>query len=188
MLRRMKTIFYSTVVAVIVFFVAINLKKTPLPVFGKVQEFSLTNSDSSTFSTTKLEGKVWLFNLFFTSCQGPCPLITANLKNIYQKFIDNPDFEMISVSVDPERDSPDKLLAYANRFKVDPAQWFFTVGPEQTVRDIALNSFQLGTPDDAKIHSNRVVLIDRERNIRGYYVGMVPQDLEKLEKDIKRLL
>jgi protein SCO1/2 len=184
----MKTIFYSTSLALLVFFIVSNLKKNDLPILGQVKEFSFTNSDSSVFSSTRLNNKVWLFNLFFTSCQGPCPLITANLKNVYQQFVSNPDFAVVSLSVDPQRDLPDKLLAYANRFKLDPTRWFFIVGAEPVTREVALNSFQLGTPDDAKIHSNRVVLVDRLGNIRGYYLGIVPEDISKLEHDIKGLL
>lgn len=163
-------------------------QKNSLPEYGTVKDFTFTNSDGAVFSSSALSGKVWLFNLFFTSCEGPCPLITGNLKEIYSLYKDQPNFKILSLSVDPERDNPQKLTEYAKRFDVNPANWFFVVGPEAQMREVAINSFKLGTQDDAKLHSNRVVLVDSEGKIRGTYLGIVPEDIKKLKSDIKRLL
>lgn len=166
---------------------SLGFQQEELPVLGKVQDFEFTNSDSSTFYSKSLKNKVWLFNLFFTSCQGPCPLITANLKNIYSEYNSKSNFQMVSLSVDPQRDTPEKLTAYAKRFKVEPSKWYFIVGSEDKMREVAVNSFQLGTLEEPTMHSNRVVLVDAQSNIRGFYMGIVPSDIEKLKKDLKKL-
>ena len=151
-----------------------------LPSYGKVKDFNIESFD---FSNVK--NKVWLFNLFFTSCHGPCPVTMGNLKKVRNK---NPDLNIVSVTVDPDTDTRNQLSEYAKEQGISNKNWFLLSTSKENRKKIIEDNFEIQDMDKAKEHSNRVFLIDRKGEIRGAYVGTLSIDIEKLEKDLEALL
>jgi len=166
----------------------LSRKIEPLPTIAALKDFSLTDSNNSEFSSSKLAGKVWLANFFFTSCGGICPFMTGELRKIFQRFGEREDLHFVSITVDPLRDSPSALKEYANNFDIDVPRWHFLTGQAERINDISLKGFMIGNIDDPSFHSDRIVLIDREQKIRGYYSSADEEALKKLVRDIEAVL
>ena len=154
---------------------------------GFAPSFQLESSLTEPFSTESIKGKVWLFNLFFTSCKGPCPITSAHLKTIYNKHRDNDSLALVSLSVDPETDTKQKLIEYADKLKVSSEKWSFVRAELEKVKELS-EAFKMETMEHhGMVHSNRVVLIDAQNKIRGTYLGTEKADIEKLEIDLEKL-
>ncbi len=160
----------------------------PLPILGVVKRFELSDSHGSKLDTDSLKGKPWLANFFFTSCQGICPEMTANLRKIFRLFPDSSDLNLVSISVDPKRDTPEALNEYAKRFEIDSARWRFLTGPIEEIKRISVESFMIGTFDDPSIHSDRIVLVDQAGNIRGFFQSRDEESLAELRTRIQELV
>jgi len=161
--------------------------KDELPRFEPVSEFTLTDSNASTFSSYSLKGKVWVANMFFTSCQGPCPIMSAHIARLAEMYKKMPEVNFVSISVDPERDTPEAMTEYAEKFKADTSRWHFLTGEMDEIVDIAVNKFYIGSADNPRLHSTRFVLIDQTGQIRGYYKGDEKEGVELLAQDIRKL-
>jgi len=153
-------------------------KPTPAPEpLGEVADFALTERNGQTIHRDDLLGKVWVAGFAFTRCTGPCPQVTATMAGLQKEFAGQPDFCLVSVSVDPAHDTPEVLQRYADQFGADPARWFFLTGPRDDVYQLVTNSFRLGVQhngDQANTgnqvtHSTRLALVDRQGRIRGYF-------------------
>jgi protein SCO1/2 len=144
------------------------------------------------------QGKVWIVNFIYTNCPDTCPIQSAQLRQIQEDFKNDKDLRLVSITVDPERDTREILSEYANRFGADPERWFFLTGEKEPVHQFAQEGFQLGAaeiPHDKRpasgathTHSPRFVLVDREAQIRGYYVSTDPGAMKRLRHDLKTLL
>ena len=161
---------------------------TQLPFIGAAPEFTLTDSSNSEFASTALKDHVWVLNFFFTSCQGPCPKMTANMAFLEEKLKDESRANFVSLSIDPERDTPAALLEYAKSVGADLNRWHFLTGNIEKIIEIAEKGFKLATDSQEKIHSTKFILIDRRGMIRGYYDGNSRDEMKRLEKDVRRLL
>ena len=168
-----------------------------LPVLGKtkshrIEDFSLTNQDGANRGTTNWDNKFVVVNFFFTHCPVICPAMTNNLKKVNKAYENDNEILFNSISVDPDSDSPEQLKAYAKRFHIETTKWQLLTGNKKDVYKLARNSFMLvatdgdGGPDDF-IHSERLVLIDKQRRIRGYYNGTSRKETDQLIMDIKKL-
>lgn len=166
-------------------------------VWHKLPNISLTNQNGKTISWADMKGKIVVADFFFTHCPSICPLTTANMKRLEtsitngNKFGDKrPDFiQFLSFSIDPERDSVAALKGWADRFKIDSSEWWLLTGNKKEIYDLCINEMKLGLidgkgVDTGFIHTDQFVLIDANRNIRGYYHGLDSADLAKLSKDI----
>lgn len=166
-------------------------------VWHKVPDFSLTNQLGRQVGWQDLEGKVIVADFFFTRCPTICPQLTRNMKKM-QDGISNAqrvgstqaDFvHFLSFSVDPERDSVEALKDWANRFQIDSQNWWLLTGPKKEIYDLSIEHMKLGLVDGAGIdtsffHTDFMVLIDKNRNIRGYYHGLDTTEIARLSKDI----
>lgn len=166
-----------------------------LPVLREVPPFTLTRQDDRGFSRADLLGKVWVADFIFTTCAGPCPLMTQRMEDLQKKFREARDLRLVSFSVDPEYDTPEVLTEYASHFGARPERWAFLTGDRDTIYDLSIKGFKLAVGDDAGedydhmiIHSTYFVLVDRAARIRGYYDGTDPEKLAQLTKDIDELL
>lgn len=172
-----------------------NQAKRELPNYGTVPAFSLVTQDNKPMSLADLKGKIWLVDMIFTTCPGTCPLLTARMASI-QAAIEKtpPDVQLVSISVDPNNDTPPVLTEYAKHYRADPTRWTFLTGKVSTIYSIAKNGFHLAIDsarEDAKqpiVHSERFVLVDRNGNIRGYYDGTEPETQGKVLADIGELM
>lgn len=168
-----------------IFVVRDHLESQELPIFGSLPAFVATNQEGSEFRSESLKGKITLLNFFFSSCKGVCPTVNGALARFRTRMKDIPDLNNVSVSVDPERDTVQVLAEYAQRFKADSAQWAFLTAPDETVTSI-LEQLKLGAPDEPMQHTSRVVLLDADLRVRGFYQGTDEDAFNMLEQDLRR--
>ena len=166
----------------------------PLPVLASVPEFSLIASDGNPVERADLLGAPWVADLMFTSCAGVCPRMTTEMGRLEQSTRDQPNLRFISVSVDPERDTPEVLTAYAQKLNAERDRWIFLTGENSTIFELARRGFLLpveeGDPDRkefAVLHSPRFVLVDSKGRVRGTYDSRETQALARLRRDLKRV-
>ena len=166
------------------------VKPKPLEMMGQLPPFVLTASTGQPFDSKSLAGHIWVADFIYTNCTGPCPMMSAQMRRIQEQTASEmPDVKLVSITVDPDRDTPPVLAAYSRHFKVDPARWYFLTGDKDKLTDVGL-AFKLQTIDGSLTHSTRFVLVDRLMQIRGYYTtgedGFMPRlmhDLRQLESD-----
>lgn len=157
-----------------------------------IQSFSLINQDGKNFSDADVNHKIYIADFFFTSCLSSCPKMTSNLLLVQDAYKNDDNVEIISFTVDPETDTAQRLKWYANHFKIDLSKWNFLTGTKKEIYKLARESFYVsandgdGGPNDF-IHSDKLVLVDKQKQIRGYYTGTEKNDVEKLIHDIKKL-
>lgn len=166
---------------------------TPLITFGQVPEFSLTSEQNQPFSRSDLSGKVWVADFVFTSCAGPCPIMARRMADLQEALSGANDLRLVSFTVDPERDTPEVLRAYGQRFGAQADRWTFLTGDRQTIYELSIHGFKLGVGEDPAdesliLHSTKFVLVDRQYHIRGYYDGTDAKDVARLITDVRRLL
>ncbi len=127
-----------------------------LPVYAAIPDFALTDQNGRPVRRTDLEGKVWIASFIFTNCRDECPLMTAEMAQLQAGFADVPDFRLVSISVDPERDQPAVLSQYADRFNADPARWLFLTGDKQAIYRLVREGFRVGIVDPAEPEPSRL--------------------------------
>lgn len=169
-----------------------------LGLFGKVPEFSLLERSGRELRSGDLLGKVWIADFIYTHCTDTCPVQSAEMKAIQGEFAEQLDLRLVSITVDPKRDTPEVLAGYAGRFGADPSRWFFLTGAEQAILRLAQEGFHLAAAEipEARrdksgathVHSPRFVLVDRSGEIRGYYAGTDKDALARLRRDARALL
>lgn len=160
----------------------------PLPKLYPVPEFTLTDSSGEDFGLRDLKGHVWIADFIFTSCAGICPIMSTHMAELQQIFADDPRVHFVSISVDPETDTPEKLAEYAARFNGDTARWHLLTGEVEPIHTLATEGFKLGSLDNPINHSDRFVLVDKSGSIRGYYAGTEGENLFALAGDVAMLL
>jgi protein SCO1 len=161
-----------------------------LPVLGEVPDFQLTSQTGETVDRHSLMGHVWVADFIFTTCPGPCPMMSSRMREVQAATAGTPDVKLVSFTVDPAHDTPDVLAAYAKHFLAQPARWDFLTGPQPTLNHLGSDGFHLNPVDGSLEHSTRFVLVDRGARIRGYYSFTddgFPQallrDLNQLERE-----
>ena len=165
--------------------------------FGTVPDFSLTERSGKQIKLLDLQGKIWIANFIYTNCKDTCPLQSAEMAGLQNDLADKADVKLVSISVDPERDTPQALSRYAERFKADPDRWLFLTGEKREIYRLAQEGFRLsavpasnvGQENNASIlHSARFVLVDGKAQIRGYYQSTDAEAMKRLSRDLKKLL
>jgi cytochrome oxidase Cu insertion factor (SCO1/SenC/PrrC family) len=169
-----------------------HLSNRPLPSLGTVPRFELVNQDAQPFGSEQLAGKIWIADFIFTTCLGPCPIISTRMSEL-QKPLAPSDVHLVSISVDPEKDTPEVLRAYADKLRKEPLRWDFLTGSRVAIYSLSKDGFKLGVSDGSEeagvpIHSTRFVLVDRRGTIRGYYDALAPDAVTKLLADANHLL
>lgn len=160
-------------------------RKSPPTSYGSVPEFTLTNQAGQPFrSVETLKGHVWLANFIFTNCMGPCPRMTSQMKQVIAKAKRGAELQVVTFTIDPARDTPEVLAAYAKRFQADPKNWHFLTGSRADLRKLSWDTFHLSDLNGELEHSTRFVLIDRKDRIRGYYDTADTESIATLLDDI----
>lgn len=168
----------------------LSLKKPvqqSIPSYGRVGNFQLIDSSGQPFDSARLKGKIWVTAFFFTTCSDICPLLTKNLKSLQEMYQAYPDVELVSISVNPEQDSPQALAAYAQKYRADTQRWHFLTGSREAITQIAVEEFKVGSVSEPVFHSSSFILVDRQGKIRGYYEGTTAEGLQRLSKDLFKL-
>jgi len=128
-----------------------------LPVYGSIPNFALIDQSGHPVRRGDLEGKVWIANFIFTNCPDECPLMTVEMAQMQSELAHMADFRLVSISVDPDRDTPAVLSEYAERFNADPGRWLFLTGDKRAIYRLAAEGFRLGIVDPAEpSHSSPV--------------------------------
>jgi protein SCO1/2 len=168
-------------------------------VFQTIPDFSLTDESGKVFSAKSLQGKIYVTSFFFTRCGTICPKITSQLSRVQDTFLGDPEVQLLSISVDPKFDQPEKLALYAKRFDANKGQWHFLTGEKKMIYPLVLKGFHvpladaseydaaIKNPDETFIHSERLVLVDKEGIIRGFYDGTDKKEVDRLLVEIKVL-
>lgn len=169
-------------------------------VWRKVNNITLTNQLGEEVSLNDVGNKIIIADFFFTRCPSICPTLTTNMKGLQDALkgkdprrLDTPFVHFISFSVDPVRDSVPVLKKYSDKYGVNPDVWWLLTGSKDSIYNFALNELKLGLEDGGEvdsnfIHTNRFVLIDRNRVVRGYYNGLDPAAVSKLAEDLTLLM
>lgn len=171
-------------------------RSSALPVLSEVPEFQLTERQGTSFSRADLAGSVWVADFIFTRCPGLCPLLSTRMAMLQQQLQGHTSrpVRLVSFSVDPEWDTPERLREYADKYHAHPQQWVFLTGPTQTMTQLITQGFRLSVApapagsQEPILHSDRLVLVDPFFRIRGYYHGSDAEDFAKLQRDIRELL
>jgi cytochrome oxidase Cu insertion factor (SCO1/SenC/PrrC family) len=164
--------------------------------YGAVPQFTLVERTGKRSTLSDMRGKIWIADFIYTTCTDTCPMQSAAMAKLQKKFGHEADLQFVSFSVDPERDTPEVLARYAERFKASADRWLFLTGDKEQIARLMQQGFRLSaaavtdpaSSESIVIHSPRFVLIDRQSQIRGYYDSRDGAALERLNKDVATLL
>ena len=134
-----------------------GLSPAQLPVYGSVPDFALIDQRGRPVRRGDFDGKVWIASFIFTNCPDECPLMTSEMARLQSDLAHMADLRFVSISVDPDRDTPAVLSQYAERFNADPDRWFFLTGDKRAIYLLAREGFRLGIVDPSEpSHSSPV--------------------------------
>jgi protein SCO1/2 len=159
-----------------------------LPVIGEIPAFSLVDQDGDLFTLENVKGNVWLADFIFTTCSGPCPIMTERMGMVQHDLLDIDKLKFVSFTVNPDYDTPEVLKKYAQRFDADVGSWSFVTGKYEQIQELIVEGFKMGDVEEIVFHSTRFALVDHEGNLRGYYSGTEPAEHEILTRDIQSLI
>ncbi len=191
----MKRIFLFSPLIVLSILVAIliasklNARKTGPDDFGGLPRFELTNQDGDSYDIADVRAKARVINFMFTECQGICPVLSSEMVKFQKLFTAPEALELISISIDPENDTPENLRTYISERKVKTENWSFLTGEKEKIKEIMTKYFKIGFHESIQNHTDRFVLIDRNNHIRGYYsMTSDTKAFSRLKNDIAWLL
>jgi len=167
---------------------------------GRLPGFTLTDQNGRPFGSRDLTGKVWVADFIFTACQQACPMLSERMAEVGKRARHlGPDFHLVSISVDPERDTPERLAAYAARYGANPIAWSFLTGPETAIQATVVAGFKVGAGKERSgggadggpsfweiFHGEKLVLVDRQLRIRGYF-DATPAGIDQLLEAVGRV-
>lgn len=201
-----------------------------LPRLGTVPAFMLQERSGATMMQADLLGQVWISSFIYTRCATECPLISSQMARLQDAFSAERDVRLVSITVDPQHDTPEVLARYAQSFAAHPQRWLFLTGDKVAIYRLAREGFRLGvvepeapgqssavaplnwfatrllapltpavalahhgkhpgTPAGQTVsHSGRLVLVDRQAQIRNYYDSTDMEALRRLQHDVRRVL
>jgi protein SCO1/2 len=150
-----------------------------LPVIGPVAAFSLTNENNQAVSLADLKGRVWVADIIFTRCPGPCLRMSKQMKELQIALPTTSKVKLVSLTTDADYDTPSELLKYAGRFEADTNRWMFLTGDKRAVANLAIDSLKLtavakkpeerATPEDLFVHSTIFVIVDKKAQLRSVF-------------------
>jgi protein SCO1/2 len=163
-------------------------------VYHKIADFSFTNQEGKSITNATMQGKVYVADFFFTTCPTICPIMKTQMLRVYERFKDEPRFQILSHTLDPVHDTPELLKDYASKIGVeDDGTWHFLSGDQEKIFEIGQTSYLTTAMADQNepggiLHSGAFVLIDQDGHIRGVYDGTKEDQVDRLMKDIPKLL
>jgi len=150
-----------------------------LPVIGPVAAFALTNQSGQAVTLADLRGKVWVADIIFSRCAGPCPRMTRQMASLQDALPQDSSVQLVSLTTDPEFDTPEVLAKYAARFNANPDRWQFLTGTKKEIVNLAIDSLKLTAVEtkpeeradeaDLFIHSTIFVVVDKQARLRGVF-------------------
>jgi len=156
-----------------------NLSRLPPPVLGTIADFTLTNQDGQAVSLAALTNHVWVADIIFTRCAGPCPRMSGQMRSLQGLLPKDGATKLVTLTTDPDYDSPAVLKKYGDRFGADANRWLFLTGSKAQIAGLASDSLKLSAvpvkPEDRKdnadlfIHTTIFVLVDKHAELRGVF-------------------
>lgn len=172
--------------------------KSELPIYSVLRDFSLTNQNNAVVTLDDLRGKVWIGDIIFTRCPGPCRRMTKDMARLQDLWPKDAPVHFISLTSDPEYDTPAVLKRYAEEHKADPTRWDFLTGQKQQIIDVAVDGLKLTrveksenereSENDLFIHSTIFVVVDKRGQIRATIETDQPDSLTKARAVVDELL
>jgi protein SCO1/2 len=170
--------------------------KVKMPILSYVQPFSFTNQDGAAVTDKNLLNKITVVEYFFTTCKGICPKLNTNMKQVYEIYKNESDFQILSHTCNPSTDSVSVLKHYSDSLQVNTKKWIFLTGRKDSLYQMARGSYLLDDPknnvekiEDQFIHTQFFALVDRQGKVRGkIYDGLKVLEVEQLKQDISKLL
>ena len=164
-------------------------------VYHEIPSFTLTNQYGQTISKDQFRDKILIVDFFFTSCPTICPTMSEQLARVQEQLIRDDRVVIVSFSIDPVRDTPDKLKVYAEEYSAVPGKWQFLTGDKKEIYKLALEGYKMSAFDDGGddehdgfVHTDRFALVDPNWNIRGYYKGTSENEVNIMLGDVLLLL
>lgn len=163
-------------------------------VYPTIPYFYFLNDDSVLVKSTDMEGKIWVADFFFTTCPTICPTMTKNMQKLNAATKDlHDELQFISISINPQHDTPSILKRYREHYKATASNWQFFTGKEAETHQLGIENFQIfaGRDEESEggyAHSGAFTLVDKEGYVRGVYLGTDDKQVIQLEKDIRKLL
>ena len=164
-----------------------NKSRADLPVLGEVPAFQFVERNGTPFGKNDMKGTISIVNFFFTSCKGPCPIMNSKVAELYRKYATTDKVRFISITVDPDRDSLAVLNQYARNFGVTDNRWLFLRGEINQVHRLSEEGFMLAG-DFPTLHSTKLILVDTDTKIRGFYDSFDQEALRLLTTHVRELL
>jgi protein SCO1/2 len=183
------------VVLVMAFYLIVRKWIAPPPPISTIQSFSFLDQDGHRFTDQDVKGKVYVAEYFFTNCEGICPRLNTNMREVYDKFKNEKNFIILSHTCDPERDSVQQLKKYADSMKVDTRHWVFLTGPKDSLYSMARVSYTIDDPADNLLdtkndflHTQLWALVNKKGEVRRIYDGLKPSEVKAMMDKIETLL
>lgn len=176
--------------------IAIDDKMNPLPIYGnedhEVPVFSFENQLEEAFNSAAHLDKIWVVNYFFTSCPSICPKLMKNMQEVHDIVRAENDLLLLSLTVDPKRDTPDRLLSYLENYNVNHENWQLLTGDKKNLYRLARNAFLVSATDGGGeeydfIHSENIVVLDKNQKVRSIINGIDPDANNKILNVIRRI-
>lgn len=158
-----------------------------LPIIAELTDFRLIDQNGRDFSKDDLLGKVWIADFIFTTCAGPCPIMSNQFTELQSRYANATDLNLLSISVNPEYDTPAVLREYGKKYGADSEKWQFLTGEKDEVHKLAVEGFKVGSIEEPIFHSTRFILMDNLARIRGYYISTELEEMKKLWQDVDLL-
>ena len=158
-----------------------------LSVISEIPSFQLDNFDGTSFTEKNLDNKITVASFIFTQCEGACPIMSTNMGLLQKRFLDSDALQFVSITTDPDYDSSSVLKEFSDKYS-SKNNWFFLRGNINDVVELSEDGFFLSASLLPVGHSTRLVLIDKDRNIRKYYEGTVDANIVELQNDIVTLI
>lgn len=158
----------------------------------QIPHWTYTDQDGNPFTDKDLSEYIYVTDFFFISCPSICPMVMKQMKRIYEAYKDDPRVKIVSFTIDPKRDTPEKLKEYSRKLNVDNEKWIFLTGEKEATFDLA-NTYFIAALEDPDApggfdHSGKIILIDKERHVRSFSEGTEAEETPRLIRDMKILL
>ncbi|MBI3890110.1 MAG: SCO family protein [Candidatus Wallbacteria bacterium] len=166
-----------------------------MPATAPLPDFGLVDSAERKFTRKDLAGKTWIFDFVFTHCSGPCPMMSSRMGELQKQFAANPAIRLATITVDPERDTPRHLAQYAKELGARPDRWIFLTGGKEEIFRLSKQGFRLSVEENKPevnatatmplLHSTRLILVDSQSRVRGYYDATDAEAVGRLMSDAR---
>jgi len=163
-------------------------KSIPDTLYHSIGDFNLTDQDGKPVSLKTFDDKIIVVNFFYTNCPTICNQVNQNISKLTAEYVNNKMTRFVTITVDPKRDSVAAIKAYAKKFNANANKWLFLTGDTSTIYPLARKGFLVNALDAGNgdfIYSDKIILIDEDRHIRGYYSGTDDAEITRLDNELK---